>query len=135
MRLGARVLRGVVSANSFEFTNQFEHNQQSADDLYIQLMNVDNNVGGTPPGIRYLPAAGAVVTLTMPSIDASRVGTYTMTQAFPGDGSIWHASILASDNFGSGNIVVSVNESAVIRTATIINGSRVTPTNPSRCTF
>jgi len=132
-RLGAQVLRAVVNQNSYDFANQFEHMQQSADELYIQLVNRDYNLGGTPQGIRYLPAAGSVLTVTLPSIDAAKNKTYTAIQPFAGDLSIFKILILATDDFGSGNILLSLTESAVVKTFVILNGCRVSPTDPSRC--
>jgi hypothetical protein len=132
-KLGARVLRAVVNTNSWDFANQLDHQQGTAEDLYFQIVNQDYNVAGTPPGIRYLPAAGSTVTITLPSFDAAKVVTLTATQPFSGDLSIFKAAILSTHDFASGNLVVTLTESAVVKRIVIVNGLRVQPTDPSRC--
>ena len=132
-RLSARVLTGVVNANSFDFANQWNHNQLSDDELYVQLVCSDYNVGGTPPGIRYVPAAGSVLVVTLPSLDASKVQTITATQPFANDLSIFKVLVSSLMDFGSGNLVLTLTESAVVKKITIINGVRVLPNDPSTC--
>jgi hypothetical protein len=132
-RLSARVLTGVVSANYFSHANQWDHNQLSDDELYVQLVSLDSNPSGTPPGIRYLPAAGSVLVVTLPSLDASKVQAITATQPFANDLSIFKVLVSSLMDFGSGNIVMTLTESAVVKRITIISGVRVVPNDPSTC--
>ena len=132
-RLSARVLTGVVSCNAFQFANQWDHNQLSDDELYVQLVSLDSNPGGTPPGIRYLPAAGSVLVVTLPSLDASKVQTLTASQPFANDLSIFKVVVSSLMDFGSGNLVLTLTESATVKKLTIINGVRVLPNDPSTC--
>lgn len=132
MRLGARVLKAVNDQNNYEYANQFEVNEGSADTLYIQLVNLDHNSLGDPKGIPYHPASGATLQITLSSIDANNVAVKTALQPY-GDTSIWSASILSTDKFGTGNIVMVLTEGGVQKRATIVNGVMVYPNDPSRC--
>ena len=132
-RLGFRVLRAVVSENSFEYAPQWDHNQMSVDRLYIQLVNLDYNVKGQPPGIRYIPNGASTVKITLPSIDASKVVSALALAAFPNDASIWYLDVAAADDFGSGNLVVLLTENSVERRLVLVNGVSVTPVDGGRC--
>ena len=133
MKLSARVLRAVVNQNSYEYATEFDHQQKSADELYVQLVVADYAQNGNPPGIRYIPAAGCVLTITLPSFDSSKVVVATATQPFALDTSIFKILISDTQDFGTGDMVLILTEASVTRRIVIRNGVRVIPTLPDRC--
>ena len=133
MRLGARVLKAVCDRNNYEYANEFEHNEGSANTLYIQLVNLDHNEDGEPIGIPYHPDTGSILEITLPSIDTNKVATKTATQPFTENSSIWSAAILVGDEFATGNIVMTLTEGGVAKRITITSGVVVYPIDPSRC--
>lgn len=133
MRLGARILRAVCGANNYEYADEFSHNELSANTLYVQLVNLEHNPDGDPDGIPYHPMAGSMLDMTFPSIDSNKVTVKNATQPFSENSSIWSASITATDEFGPGNLVMTLTEGGVVKRITVINGIVINPVDPSRC--
>jgi hypothetical protein len=133
MRIGARILRAVNGVNSYEYAQEFEHNELSQNTLYIQLVNLDHNRDGEPHGIPYQPAAGSTLSITLPSIDANAVVNLAASQPFSEDASIWSAAILDTHDFATGNLYMSLTESGVVKNIIVENGLIVFPSDPSRC--
>ena len=133
MRLGARILRAVAGVNQYEFANEFQHNEGSADTLYIQLVNLDHNQDGGPAGISYQPDAGSTLEIVLGDINTAAVVTLTAIQPFSADGSIWSGTILTTHDFGTGPLQATLTENGVIKTLTIIDGIQVFPSDPGRC--
>jgi len=133
MYLGARVLAAVSDKNNHEFATEWRHRQLSADKLYVQLVDLEHNRAGNPEGIRYMPTAPATMNVTLGSIDASLAKTYVATQPFAQDPSIWLVSVLATDDFGEGDIEIELTEAGVVRKARIQGGVSVDSDSPSFC--
>ena len=133
MYLGARILSAVADKNNFEYATEWVHRQKTQDTLYLQLVDLDHNRAGQPEGIRYVPAAGSTMTVTLGSIDAVKAVSRAATQPFPLDPSIWKVDILAADDPGEGNIEISMTEAGVVRKARVTNGVSVESDDPSMC--
>ncbi len=100
MLLAARMLNNVQSVNSFDWTSQVEFTQGDQVDIYFQLVDatLDKAVGKfSPSGRRYVPAAGATLTVKLDNIDDNVAITRPASQPFSQDGSIWKVTILSSD--------------------------------------
>lgn len=103
MQLSCRFLNNVISANSFEYADAVEFSEGDTLSVFIQLIDVslDKQAAGfSPPGRRYMPAAGASLRVTLQNVNDSQVVNRTAVQAFPtSDPSIWSIPVLASDPF------------------------------------
>lgn len=119
----SRILSNVGGVNSFDYATELEVNEGDAFTLYFQLYSPNKNPrskGFNPGGLRYMPAAAALMSVTVNSIDDSLAITRTATQPYAQDPSIWSASFLSSDSVAAGsiNITYSLTESGVVRTWT-----------------
>ena len=141
MLLSYRFLVDVANVNSFEVVSAAEINAGDAQDLYIQLVDasVDRaEQGYNPAGRRYMPAAGATVSVTFTNLDTgpSVQGDFqasprinpttpskvvrTALQPFSNDGSIWKIPLLASDPLkGTVQMQVALTEVTPARTLTV----------------
>lgn len=100
MLLACRFLIDVAGVNSFEYSDAVEWNVGDSQTLYIQLIDASLDrpqEGFVPAGRRYIPAAGAVLTVTFANIDDAKVVDRIATQPFLQDGSIWTVPILPTD--------------------------------------
>jgi hypothetical protein len=101
MLLSARLLKDVNGANSFEATDEISWTEGDQLDLYFMLVDASldlSNQGFYPPGRRYIPAAGAILSVRLDNVDANMQVRRMASQPFPLDGSIWKVSILSSDH-------------------------------------
>lgn len=120
MLLGAHLLTAVSTVNSFDYTTAVEASKGDAFDVYLRLVDKERHradQGYEPAGLRYVPAAGATLTVEFMSIDDAKRFVRVATQPFPGDPSIWRVPVLASDPLrGTVDLKVTLTESGVIRT-------------------
>ena len=120
MLLGAHLLTAVSTVNSFDYATAVEASQGDAFDVYLRLVDRERHraeQGYEPAGLRYVPAAGATMTVEFVSIDNAKRFTRVATQPFPGDPSIWKAAVLASDPVrGTVDLKVALTEAGVTRT-------------------
>jgi hypothetical protein len=118
MVLSARILNNVASANSFDWADQAEFTQGDTVDIYFQLIDttVDKAVKGfVPGGRRYIPAAGATLSVKLDNIDDAVALTRSATQPFSGDLSIWKLTILATDAIvGTCALALTLTEGAKV---------------------
>lgn len=144
MRLGLRWLSDVGGINSWSYTSQPDFFEADAQTLYFQLVNEEatgNAVGTLSPAFgllgspvsavprRYVPAAGATLTVTLDSIDAARVITRVVSQPFPGDGSIWRLDLTSADGVrGTVDLRLALNEAGVQHSAVVPAALRVRST-------
>lgn len=100
MKLQVLPLIDVQGVNDFVYASQIEMTQGDATDVYFQLVDGEKNLsqhGYNPPGLRYLPQAGATLQVTFINIDdASKVVRFA-TQPYAQDQSIWKISLLSTD--------------------------------------
>ncbi len=132
MYLTAIPLKRVASVNSFETSTQWLVRQGNPATIYFQLADGEQlQTDGKP--LRYMPDAGATVSVTFSSIVSSYSITKTATQPFSQDTSIWSISINATDNLASGNFVFTLTEGSTVRTGMVDGGISVQSLNPSFC--
>ncbi len=124
MLLTARVLTNVVSVNSFDPATELTINQGDAGYFYLQLLDGEqwvNSFGFKPSGLRYIPTAGATMTVQFQNVDATKQFTRAATLAFSADDrSIWRVPLLASDPVsGTQSLKIVLQEGSVIRSFTM----------------
>lgn len=117
MILSARFLDNVGSVNSFTYVQQAQFTEGDAIDIYFQLIDaakMDTTENWKPAGMRYMPAAGATLSVTVDNIDDAKKITRPATQPFPLDPSIWKLSILSTDVIkGTQNLKLTLSEGGV----------------------
>lgn len=130
MRLSATVLKNFSDSNNFEYASQFEYNQGTSDQLYIQLTNGDRKLCGNIYQ-RYVPPAGSSVVIRIDHLNVICVIERIAT-ADANDNSIWSIPLLPTDKIGSGNIHITVTEpGGVIRKTVIKEGITAYPVDPN----
>lgn len=100
MRLSVRVLDNVTDVNSFDLVDSLEMSEGDAPALFFQLVNPTQDradQGFYPAGRRYMPGAGATVSVQLQNIDDARVVTRPATQPFAQDPSIWSVQLMSTD--------------------------------------
>lgn len=100
MLLSCRMLNNVAGVNAFEFANQVTITEGDTPTLFLQLIDLGRNKaaeGFVPAGLRYVPAEGAQLQVTLDSIDSARKVVRSATQPFPSDPSIWAVQLVESD--------------------------------------
>ena len=119
MQLSARLLTDVGSVNDFDFITSIEAGVGDAFDVYLQLIDKQKHPaskGFNPGGLRYIPAAGATMSVRFDNLNAAKQFSRVATQPFATDTSIWRCSVLSSDPLtGTISITITLTEGAVIR--------------------
>lgn len=120
MLLSARMLDNVANVNTFSYVDQIEYYSGDPKVIYFQLIDASKNksiAGFNPSGMRYVPAAGATLSVEFVNIDDSKKTTKTATQPYSGDLSIWTVSLGALDTGVSGTVSIklTLTESPSVR--------------------
>ncbi len=120
MQLSARILQNVASINQYRYATEVRTFVGQALDVTIQLADLDQNPsceGFHPAGLRYVPQAGATMTVAFRNLDAAKAFPRVAVQPFAQDPSIWRVSILASDPLrGTVDLRVTLTEGGAGRT-------------------
>jgi hypothetical protein len=112
------MLQDVASVNSYELTEEVEFTQGDTVDIYFQLVDasLDKAVKGfVPSGRRYVPAAGATLSVKLDNIDDNIQVTRAASQPFANDSSIWKVSVLSTDRIiGTCAMVLTLTEAGKV---------------------
>jgi hypothetical protein len=118
MLLAARMLNDVASVNAYEVAEQVEFTQGDTVDVYFQLIDasLDKAVKGfVPGGRRYMPAAGATLSVKLDNIDDNVAVTRSAVQPFANDPSIWKLPVLSTDRIiGTCALVLTLTEAGKV---------------------
>jgi hypothetical protein len=153
MLLSAKAIINWCNVNMYTFGNNWTINAGDPITLYFQIIDTSqaingNNQGfgvfsgitpvGTTAGLRYLVGIGSAnqpygVTVTFPSVDRTRVLSYTAVQADSNDSSLWKVTLPASAIPAGGNVKFAVQEGSNIRTFNVLNMLAVLPQNNGCC--
>lgn len=130
MVLSARILNDVNGVNSFDYCNQAEWVAGDTVTLFFQLVDASKDrmeKGFVPAGRRFVPAAGATLSVTLTNIDDAKVVTRNAAQAYSTlDGSIWSVSILSTDTIsGTCDLVLSLNEGGRITRGRLVAAAAI----------
>lgn len=133
MVLSARVLHGFSSVNSWiDVQAHAEMTASESADVYLQLVDLALDIDQALPGRRYCPPTGAILTVTISDLDASKAITRVATQPTPLDSSIWKVSILATDLLkGTKSLLLNLNESGTVKRGQVHQGLRLYPFDTS----
>ena len=109
MKLSAKLLKNVANVNCFQYANQWDIAEGSAQRLYFQI------VDSLKEDIRYLSQATVIdaVTVTFPSINEGETIVKIATQAWADDKSIWYIDLAADEVPNSGAVQFSITEDGV----------------------
>ena len=137
MRLGAVILQNYCNYNDFSLSNQFEYNIGSQSRVYLQLVDLNKPLCKDDQGscyLRYIPADGATLEITINNIDSSKsVTKYPVQDA--NDPSIWYFDILFTDTIGSGNIHLKLTEGSTVSNGVMIDALKGYPVDPGNISF
>lgn len=130
MVLSIRFLSDVGGVNNFQFATDLQIGAASPGFVYFQLIDASVNTaikGWNPPGRRYMPAAGATLTVTFNNLDDSKVVTRVASQPFSQDPSIWRVQVLATDfpNTATVEMGISLNEAGAVSIGCVCDGLRI----------
>lgn len=108
------MLNGVSSVNDFEAVTQLEFTQGDTVDLYFQLLDLTRDKaikGFVPAGRRYVPAAGATLSVRLDNINDAIAVTRSASQPFTQDPSIWKLTVIGTDKIvGTCALVLTLTE-------------------------
>ena len=138
MLLSARLLNAVSSVNHFEIADAALFSEGDALTLYFQLVDasLDSAAKGfSPSGRRYVPEAGATLSVTLTNIDDAKQIVRSATLAFPADDrSIWKISILSSDGIsGTSDMILRLTEGSKVTTGRVQAALRVSNATGACC--
>lgn len=100
MKFAVRPIIDVEDVNDYHYTTQIDGVHGDALNCYFQLIDLEKNserLGFNPPGLRYIPAVGSTLEVTVLNIDKEKTFRRFATNPFPGDTSIWTFSLLPTD--------------------------------------
>lgn len=125
MQLSIRPLDDVQSVNSLESATQLSVSKGDPVTLYFQLIDAVRHKCGVSecPATRYMPAAGAALSLVLDSIDDAKKVTKTASQPFAQDPSIWKIDLQALDTAklsGTISVAFTLTEGSLVRTGRIL---------------
>ncbi len=109
MLLTAQFLNNYVNVNSFDVGTYTTLTEGDSPTLYLQLVDATND------GLRYVPAAGATLQVTIDNINNARRFVRFASQPATGDSSIWSFPILSTDGIlGTVSLKLQLTEGAKV---------------------
>lgn len=131
MLLSARILLDVASVNNYRVAPQVEWTEGDTVTFYLQLIDTQADTaaqGFNPPGRRYIPAAGATLSVVLENINDDKQVTKTATNPYANDTSIWAVSILSTDLIrGTPQMRLTLTQSAVATRGVLKNAVKIWP--------
>lgn len=125
MLLSIHILDPVCDVNEFSYSDQASWTQGSGLDVYFQLIDLTQNLsraGYSPAGLRFMPAVGSTLQVTLTNIDSSVQITRFATQPFSQDASIWKVTIFPTDKvYGTCDILLTLNQLGKLTTGKAVN--------------
>lgn len=130
MILSSRFLANVCNVNDFDYGETVcEFTEGDAVTVYIQLIDAhkdDSKDGYQPAGRRFVPAAGATLSVVIENIDSAKKVTRAASQPFAGDPSIWSFPIYATDKIrGTATLRLVLAEGVKVTRGKVLAAFRV----------
>ena len=98
MLLSARILSNLTNVNSYDLGQAMTFTEGDTVTVYLQLIDLNKDTGNKPlSGRRYVPAAGATLSVVMKSNNSAKTITKVATAPFATDLSIWSFNLLPAD--------------------------------------
>ena len=109
MKLSAKFLKNVANVNNFQYADQWEIAEGSAQTLHFQI------VDKLKEDLRYMSQATVIdsVTVTFLDLDTDEEITKTAAQPFADDKSIWLITLAADEVPNSGAVSFAITEDGV----------------------
>ena len=131
MKISLRLLDDVQGVNSMEAATQVCVTAGDPTTLNIQLIDaLRYKMGqGDAPAVRYMPEAGAELTLVFDSVDTAKRVTKVASQPFTQDPSIWRVTLQQIDTdklLGTVALAFTLVEGDVTRTGRVLAALAVT---------
>jgi hypothetical protein len=140
MRLNAKILKNVANINQWYYTNQAAVQEGQANEIYIQLVDLDKTPGIEKSSalpdfpLRYISQATvSSLQATFPSIDDASEFSVTATQPFAGDKSIWKIALTAAQLPKSGNFKLKLTEDGLDKHILVRNAISTDLLNVGSC--
>jgi hypothetical protein len=134
MRLGIMVLDPATTLNNLKYLPAATFSPGDTGEMWMQLVDLDSPVG-TNAFTRFMPAAGATLTVSFFSNSDANAFTKTAVQPLPVDPSIWKISLLAGDTtiMAGCNIGLRLVQGAIVTNAIVRNVVSVNPQSAFQC--
>lgn len=117
MNLSIQMLTSVANVNNFDYATEVKMTKGNAKTIYFRLVDSEQHEDNTPAGLRYIPAAGATVSVDFLSLNDANEVTRLASNPFSEDTSIWSVPILSTDPIeGTVNLKITLTEGAVVTT-------------------
>jgi len=126
MKLSAKPIKNYQNNNSFDFASEWDIMQGEANDLYFQLVDLDQD------SLRYMPASAAIV-VTFPSVNSANVISLNAVLANAADPSVWKVSLSSVQIPSSGNVQFAMTEGANTKRFVLMQGIVVNSLNQGGC--
>jgi hypothetical protein len=140
MRLNAKILKNVANVNQWVYTNQATVQEGQANEIYIQLVDLDKSPGTEKSPafpdfpLRYLSQATVVTLMAIfPSIDDAQVINVSATQPFVDDRSIWKIVLANNQLPKAGNFQLKLTEDGLSKSMLVKNAILVELLNVGSC--
>jgi hypothetical protein len=128
MLLTAQLLDQVVDVNNWMNVSDIRLTQGDSPFVYFKLVNATLDQNARPPGRRYMPVAGAVLTATLQNVNSALTLVKVCTQPFSQDPSIWKFQILSADGLrGTYTFTLQLTEGTNITYGRVSNAIAVMP--------
>lgn len=118
MLLSLRILENVSGVNAFDYAQQARMTEGDVPTIYFQLVDLARDradKGFVPAGRRYVPAAGATLSVVLDNVDGARKVTRAATQPYATDPSIWAVTLTTADTIrGTVNMKVTLTEGSTV---------------------
>jgi hypothetical protein len=128
MLLSGQLLDQVFDVNNWMVVSDVRITQGDSPFVYFRLVNAVLDTNFKPPGRRYMPAGGAVLTATLKNVNDANTLTKTCTQPFAQDPSMWKFQVLQADGLvGTYTITLQLTEGTTITYGRVNNALAITP--------
>jgi hypothetical protein len=137
LKLSARPLKNVVSANAFDYADAWTSRQEDASAeaqrIYFQIVDLDRGSPDSP--LRFMPIGTTITAeLTFPNLDDALKFSLAATRAFPSDDrSIWYVDLPADKFPSAGAVMFSLTVDAVTYKWRVENIMAVETLNAGMC--
>jgi hypothetical protein len=134
MRFGLVALKNVCDINGFEEAMELRLVAGNPGQVYFRLVDLDRRVSADQGAgyLRFVPASGATMSMTIGAIDSNSVVTRSLSNPFSDDRSIWLLPILASDQLAFGSMEAALTIGANQYKVPIVSAVVDDPTGTSK---
>jgi len=135
MRLGIAILDPNSTLNQLKYLNQAAFFAGDTGQIWMQLVDLDQPLGPANVYSRYMPAAGAALTVNFFSNNDANAFSKVGSQPIAGDPSIWSVSLTSADTMKMAgvNLGIKLVQGASVMQAIARNVVNVAPQSPFQC--